>query len=148
ELWQLAPASIATHVWSVSFLRSCLENNIVLPYHTVPHESAVDVSQPLKKVEQFIFDLLSYSDANGLMIVAREEEYAPVKSTKGIYSIEAAKAALTRLYHRWLLQAGAVYEGSPKEYLIEISPLFALNEKELEIKISAGRCIHDKMVLR
>ena len=146
-LWRTAPASIATHVWSIAFLKRCLKNKVVLPYHVVPHNVPVGAPQPLRKVEQFIFDLLLHSRANGLMIIARKDEYAPVKTVQGIYSIDSAKLALSCLYNNWLLKAGAVLEEGKGECIVEVSPLFALNAKELGSKIPTGFPIHHNMVL-
>lgn len=147
SFWHKTPASIGTYMWRISFLMRCVEMRASLPFHVLPHRSSIQFPKPLLKLEQFAFDLMSYSPNNGVVVVARDEEYAPVKEKKGRYSLEAGRAALARLYSNWLVKAGATLPVGDRECIVEISPRFALNYKELKSKISSGLLIQPGMVL-
>lgn len=145
--WNTVPANVGTHVWSISFLVRCLKNNVTLPFHVVSHSIPSEAPKPLKKIERFIFDLLPYSSKKGLMIVAGEEECALIRTKQGIHSIDSGRSALIRLYYNWLIKAGAIPAESDKEWVVEISPKFALNYEELKSKIYPGFPIYHNMVL-
>ena len=142
------PASIGTHVWSISFVERCIKDGIQLPYHKVVyHDASVDLG-PLQKVEQFVFDLLAYTRKCGLLVVDRNREYAPVKTPKGLDSLESARKTLSELYISWLEEAGATRADSENvSCRIEISPLFAIGPDELKRKLSPGFTFGDGLVL-
>jgi UDP-N-acetylglucosamine/UDP-N-acetylgalactosamine diphosphorylase len=144
-VWDTAPASTGTFVWSISFLSQCVEKCINPPFYVLPCNLPANSNKPLYKIEQLVFDLLPYSSKSGLMVVRRNEEYAPIKTMSGIYSINSGKEALIRLYRGWLEKAGVVAE--EKDYVVEISPKYALNYQELELKIYPGFHIYNNMVL-
>lgn len=145
--WHKVPGSIGTYLWRISFLMRCVEREVSLPFHVLPHRPPMQFPKPLIKIEQFAFDLMPYSPNNGVVVVAREEEYAPVKKKEGLYSLETARAALARLYYHWLVRAGATPSTNDRECLVEISPRFALSYKELQPKVSSGLLIQPGMVL-
>lgn len=147
--WHKVPANIGTHIWNVSLIEKCIKEGIQLPYHVVPHHGAINAPAPLQKVEQFIFDLLVHASATGLVIVARDEEYAPVKSMTGTDSLESGRKALSRLYCNWLDQAGAILlVPEERNCRVEISPLYALYADDLRKKLPLGFKYGDGLVLQ
>ncbi len=61
------------------------------------------------------------------MEVIRKEEFSPVKNKDGSDSPQTARADMINLHRRWLKRAGI---NTAPETVIEISPLFALDEDE------------------
>jgi UDP-N-acetylglucosamine/UDP-N-acetylgalactosamine diphosphorylase len=146
--WDTVPACMGTYVFSISFLLNCIKNNVVLPYYPLPYNKLDRDAPSLKKVEQFVCDLLPYSTKSCLIVVDREKERAPVKTKTGTYSVESGKRALASLYYNWLIKAGAIPQDNNDVDVLEISPRFALNYKELQSKISPGFPIYNNMVLQ
>jgi len=144
--WHTVPANSGTHVWSVSFLERCLKEGIQLPYYSVYHRLSGDTELPLRKVEQFVFDLLPHARTSGLVVVSRAEEYAPIKLTSGDDSVEFARLALLRLYRNWLDRAGAIPKGV--DCRIEVSPFYALDADDVFTKLPRGFCYQDGLVLK
>lgn len=143
--WHTLPASIATHVWSISFLERCLFEHYCLPYHIVPHHVSKHTDTPLYKLEQFVFDLMALSKTSGIVIVERDDEYAPVKTLRGADSLDAAQRALSHLYQRWLMLAGAKSQG--KVHKVEISPLWALFADDVKDRLPHGFEYDEGLVL-
>lgn len=146
-LGKIFPASIATHVWSIAFLDRCMREGIELPYHIIEQSNSFDAPKPIRRLEQFIFDLFPYARRNELFVVRREDEFAPVKQKEGLYSLDNARKTLNRCYLKWMRDAGAVNRDFGKECVIEIRPSFALDFQELKAKISPGFKYGDKLVL-
>lgn len=149
DWWHTVPANIGTHIWSVSFIERCVKEGVQLPFHVAPHNIAIGAPKPLHKVEQFVFDLLDYAVTAGIITVARDEEYAPVKNSTGPGSLESGRKALSRLYRGWLSRAGAVSAVVEEtDCLVEISPFYALNADDLRKKLPPGFRYTDGLVLQ
>ena len=93
-----------------------------------------------RKFERFIFDALPVADACAFVEVQRETEFCPVKNAEGPDSPATVREALQRQWLGWLQQAGARFEmpsdlSSP---IVEISPLFATNARELAERVEPG----------
>ncbi|MBI1926073.1 UTP--glucose-1-phosphate uridylyltransferase [Candidatus Poribacteria bacterium] len=142
---QKYPANTGSMLFSLSFLERC-SKDCSLPWHKISHRLPGSRGSYFLKPEQSIFDLLPYAKTSGLVIVSREDEYAPVKQMSGNDSLEAAKSALVNLYRRWLDQAGAIPEHENCQ--VEISPLYALDAFEVQEKIHRGFRYNDGLVLR
>ncbi len=142
------PASIGTHVFNTSFLDACFRNGVQLPYHKVQHRGVYDAPAPFQKVEQFIFDLMSFAPRIGLVQSDRNNCYYIVKRRYGLNSLEEGKKALSQLYMRWLKEAGAV-SATPDEsqYNVEISPFYALSAKDMYQKLTKGFCYRNGLLL-
>jgi len=98
--------------------------------HVDAHGKRVTPAQPNGyKLEMFAMDTLP--DAERVVILAcdRAAEFAPVKNPEGVDSVLSARAMMTALFRRWLVAAGAKVVGDPA---IEISPLFALDARDLD----------------
>lgn len=152
------PGNIAVHVISLSFIQRLNLRGFALPYHLAVKD--VEVLLPDGKgkkmtgwkFETFVFDAIPFARKTCCLEVIREEEFAPVKNPKGSDSPETARAALSNLHRSWLKEAGA--ELAPKAQ-VEISPLCAMDEKELikklkgqKLVISEETYIDDSMVFR
>jgi UDP-N-acetylglucosamine/UDP-N-acetylgalactosamine diphosphorylase len=136
RLWAGSPA---THIFDVGFLERMTADPQGLPLHVARKKvSHVGEPEPQKenalKFERFIFDVLPKAERWVLLEAAREEEFAPVKNAEGDDSPATAKAALVAQAHRWLIAAGAKPEGD-----VEISPLVALEARDLKGKVSPGQ---------
>lgn len=137
--------SIAIHVFKREFLEQESEG-AKLPYHLafkkIPHidenGNMIDPETPNGyKFEMFIFDALQDAERAVIMEVDRSEEFSPVKNMTGVDSAATAKIDLINYYRRMLEQADFVFppDFSPEKFLIEISPLFALDAADLKKKI-------------
>ena len=138
------PVNLGTYIWSLEFLVRCIEQGIQLPLIVTPLKLKSWEGKILK-AEQLIFDLLDYTHASGFVVVDREQHYGVVKYETGEDSLESARDQLNRMYLNWLSSAGAVTQD--QEARIEISPLFALDQKELVSKIKPGFRFHDGLIL-
>jgi UDP-N-acetylglucosamine/UDP-N-acetylgalactosamine diphosphorylase len=124
----------AIHIFSLPFIQRINDHGFALPYHCARKNtdiidrngkpSCLDVW----KFETFVFDAIPLSGRACCMEIAREEEFAPVKNKDGSDSPETARSAMIDQYRNWLKKAGVYVE---PEAVIEISPLFALDEEEL-----------------
>lgn len=139
------PIWTGTMIWSVSFLERCARNGIALPYHIVGHVEPGE-DRPLRRVEQFIFDLLMHSRSTGVVVGSRDREFAMIKTTSGPDSLENARAALTGLYQRWFMELGAIPDGTVKS--LEIGARFALSADELALQLPKDFRYRDGLVLR
>jgi UDP-N-acetylglucosamine/UDP-N-acetylgalactosamine diphosphorylase len=130
--------NIAIHMISLSFVERMNREGFALPYHRALKEveglGAGGRSEKMTglKFETFVFDAIPLAKKSICMEVPREEEFAPVKNQAGPDSPDTARQAMTNLFTRWLIGAGAkVFPGVQ----VEISPLFALDKNELKEKL-------------
>lgn len=136
RLWAGSPA---IHIFDVGFLERMTGDAEGLPLHVarkkVPHVGDPDPKKEnALKFERFIFDVLPKVDRWVLLEAAREDEFAPVKNAEGNDSPATARAAIGAQARRWLVSAGARPEGD-----VEISPLVALEARDLPGKVSPGQ---------
>jgi UDP-N-acetylglucosamine/UDP-N-acetylgalactosamine diphosphorylase len=140
---RFSSANIAIHMLKRNFVEDLAnQKGISLPYHIAVKEieclqeqQGALVHHTIKglKFEMFIFDALGCTQNSITLEVKREEEFAPVKNHDGLDSPETAKKALINLNKRWLQNAGKLPEDSD-DLIIEVSPLYALDEKEFQSK--------------
>lgn len=97
------------------------------------------------KLEQFIFDVFTYSPSTALFEVMREEEFAPVKNANGVTydTPDSARLMLLRLHSRWVVAAGGFLTHSVPLYMtgVEVSPMCSYAGENLEA-ICRGRTFH------
>jgi UDP-N-acetylglucosamine/UDP-N-acetylgalactosamine diphosphorylase len=139
-----APMYSGTTVWSVAFLRRCLQAGIELPFHIVRHVEPGRHAR-LWKAEHFVFDLLLHSTSTGVVLGDRREEYAAIKGWAGPDSLAAARTALTARHRDWLSRAGAI--GPAEVARLEIRPTYALTAEELRQRLSLPFSYVDGMLL-
>jgi len=131
----------AIHAFSLAFLERLKRDGIDLPYHIAhkPVPCLNDDGAPVEpddknanKFEQFIFDALPEA-ATALVVEAdRDREFNPVKNAEGKDSPATSRDAMIRLHRQWLQDAGAeVADG----VVVEISPLYALDARQLAAKL-------------
>jgi UDP-N-acetylglucosamine/UDP-N-acetylgalactosamine diphosphorylase len=84
------------------------------------------------KFERFIFDVLLVAERALVVETDRATEFNPLKNSEGTHSPEDVRQRTSRLYARWLREAGReVPDGTP----VEISPLFALDAPECAARL-------------
>ena len=136
----------AIHVLSLSFVERLNSHGFALPYHRA--HRTIDTLGPAGpekiegwKFETFVFDAIPLAKKALCMEVKREEEFSPVKNSEGVDSPETARAAMVDLAKTWLRKAGITPEPGA---LVEISPLFALNEEAFARKVREAGIIPAK----
>ncbi len=139
--------NLAIHMFDIRFVERLNEKGHSLPFHiaekAVPflNEEGKLVKPAEKnglKFEKFVFDALPRARRTVILEVNRDEEFAPVKNARGSDSPETARTLMIQLYADWLERAGIEVPRRPDgrvRGLIEINPLFALDEEELKGKI-------------
>ena len=132
--------SIAIHLIDRDFADR-MANSGDLPFHQahkkVPFVNEkgekIDPSEPNAfKFEKFIFDALPLARNPLILETLREEEFSPVKNATGVDSAESCRQDQVAQFVRWLAGAGAELPAAAneKDFLLEISPLFATNARE------------------
>jgi len=139
--------SIAIHVISMPFAEQAAQDADFLPWHiarkryeTFGSDGKPTVLDECCKFERFVFDALPLADACAFVEVRRDTEFAPVKNAEGEDTPAAARSAMQRMWLQWLRAAGVAVD-IPKDLsqpIIEVSPLFAMDEEELKKRIEPG----------
>ncbi len=153
KLWA---GSIAVHVFTLDFLKRSSQSADALPFHRankvvsfVDHDGTqVTPAQPNAiKFERFIFDLLPSANNAIVCEVAPEDGFCALKNAPPATSEteEHVKAAISSLHSRWLEAVGATVEPGTQ---IEINPLFAVDQKELENRVNRGTTFNQPTYLK
>ena len=150
--------SIAIHLINVSFVEN-IETSAKLPWHVakkkIPYISEnAELTSPSEnngiKFETFVFDAIPMVSNTVTMEVDREEEFAPVKNGTGVDSAESCRQLLSNRFAKWLEAAGHNVQrdkNGNSTIMIEISPLFALDEAEFVKKCPSDVEVKDGMIL-
>ena len=150
--------SIAIHLLRVDFIED-IGGQAKLPWHVakkkIPYLNQAGVRvKPEEnngiKFETFVFDALPMVKTTITMEVTREEEFAPVKNASGVDSAESCRQLLSNRFAKWLEKAGHKVdkkENGDSKAMIEVSPLFALDEEEFVNKCPQDIEIKDGMIL-
>lgn len=143
--WIFWAGNTAIHVVRLSFFDRLTADGCQLELHLahkkMPHlnhdgELVEPTEANAYKFERFIFDALPLAE-NALIVEGdREREFNPVKNATGSDSPETSQAALNRIARDWLAAAG---QSVSSEQSIELSPLVALNAKELQLAFQKGQ---------
>ena len=137
--------SIAVHIFKTDFLERTSDQAEALPFHrahkVVPYMDqdgtrVTPESPNAIKFERFIFDLLPWAENAIVCEVAPEDGFCAVKNAPPAASEtpEHVKAAILDLHHRWIQQSG----GQREDASIEISPFFAVDQRQLAEKLASG----------
>lgn len=132
--------SIAIHVISLDFARSVVakDSEVTLPFHRADKKIPfVDDSGETQKpdtpngvkFEMFVFDAIPFAKNPLIIETTRLHDFSPVKNAEGVDSPESCKADQDKLFRGWLAAAGVEIPENFNEP-IEISPLYAVSEKE------------------
>ena len=150
--------SIAIHLINVSFVEE-IGTSAKLPWHVakkkIPYIAGnAELINPTKnngiKFETFVFDAIPMVKNTVTMEVDREEEFAPVKNSTGIDSAESCQQLLSNRFAKWLEAAGHNVprdENGNSTIMIEVSPLFAIDEAEFIKKCPSDVEVKDGMIL-
>jgi UDP-N-acetylglucosamine/UDP-N-acetylgalactosamine diphosphorylase len=132
-------ANTAIHMLKRSYIEKLTrDQGFALPYHIAVKDidclaaqggALVPVTGTGIKFEMFIFDALAFAQNPVTMLVRREEEFSPVKNSDGGDSPQTAQQAMIRLFTRWL-KSSAKAPPCPDSLVLEVSPLYALDEAE------------------
>ncbi len=145
--------SIAIHALRVSFIeRLNAGGELKLPWHRaekkVPYVdeagNPVNPESPnAVKLEQFVFDAIPLANNPIVYETDRAEEFSPVKNAEGADSPATSRRDQIRRAARWLTAAGwtVPMKGDDPDAILEISPLYAVNEKQLRAKLTNPRTI-------
>lgn len=136
--------SIAIHIFSVDFIDRITTENLQLPYHVankkIPYYDyeTNTIIKPEKpngiKLEQFVFDAIPMAKNAIFYETIREDEFAPLKNKDGEDSIQTCKEGISKLFKKWLKNSNINFDNENKS-IVEISPLFAVNEEQFASKI-------------
>lgn len=138
--------SIAIHVMDLAFLRRMADSADSLPFHVarkkIAHvNDAGEIVKPSEpngiKFERFIFDLLPQAKNAIVVEVDPRDHFAPLKNASGAASDtpETVREGIASQHRRWLQAAGVEVSD---DTLVEICPLYALDEAEVKEKFEAG----------
>jgi UDP-N-acetylglucosamine/UDP-N-acetylgalactosamine diphosphorylase len=128
----------AIHVLNLAFIKTLNEKGFALPYHCANKQ--VEIIRPdgsseavdVWKFESFVFDAIPLAERTSCMEVDRAEEFSPVKNKSGPDSPSTARESMVSLHKGWLRAAGI---SIPHRFLVEVSPLFALDKEEFTGKL-------------
>jgi UDP-N-acetylglucosamine/UDP-N-acetylgalactosamine diphosphorylase len=136
---RFASANTAIHMLKRSFIEKLTQGQgSALPCHiavkdieclAVQGGTLMPMTGKGIKFEMFIFDALGFAKRSVTMQVKREEEFSPVKNFDGVDSPKTAKRAMIQLFTQWLKNSGKA-PLCPDDLVIEVSPLYALDEAE------------------
>ena len=149
--WIFWAGNTAIHVFSLTFLEHLTTGGGQLELHvarkSVDHIDATGqlmASSELNanKFERFIFDALPLASTALIVEGHREREFNPVKNAEGNDSPATSRTALSRIGREWLATAG---HSVPETATVEISPLTALDAKELGSRLADGRVTVDQL---
>lgn len=131
--------SIAIHMLSTKFLQRIADD---LPWHIankkVEHISTetgktVKPSEPNAcKFERFVFDVLMFAATPLIVETLREEEFAPIKNSKGADSPSTSHHLQQQRAANWLKARGVQV---PESAVVEISPLSGSTPEDLETEL-------------
>jgi UDP-N-acetylglucosamine/UDP-N-acetylgalactosamine diphosphorylase len=149
RLWA---GSTAIHAFDLQFLERMAAAADALPFHIarkkVPYlDDSGRLVEPAApnalKFERFIFDLLPAAERAIVVEVDAAEHFAPVKNAPGEPrdTPESVQAQMIALHRRWLEAAGAKVA---RDAVVEISPLFALDEWEVRGRIGPGTVVEGR----
>lgn len=153
---RFSSANIAIHMLNRNFVEKlCVDNKFSLPYHTAIKEIEcldikADAHTPNKikgiKFEMFIFDALRFAKRSVTLEVSRQEEFSPVKNKAGADSAETARSAMISLHTKWLKDSSKA-KSIADNFIVEISPLYALDEQSFREKFTMSGQIASPLYL-
>eukprot|EP00249_Psilotum_nudum_P004804 c18299_g1_i1 orf=181-1626(+) len=139
--------NVCMHMFSLAFLADVTEELEKDSIYHVAEKKIPSVEGTLEgiKLEQFIFDSLSYASSVALFEVLREEEFAPIKNANGanVDTPDTARMLLLNLHTRWVITAGGFITHSVPLHTtgVEVSPLCSYAGEGLE-EICRNRTLH------
>jgi UDP-N-acetylglucosamine/UDP-N-acetylgalactosamine diphosphorylase len=135
----------AIHAFSMEFIKHINHKGYAVPFHCarktveIKDNKGSSINTDTWKFETFVFDTIPLAERTCCMEIVRHEEFSPIKNKDGVDSPETARIAMSNLHRSWLEDAGIKV---PPGAQVEISPLFALDKKELEEKVKGKEQIN------
>jgi len=150
----------AIHVISVDFVERLNAHYDEFPWH-VAHKKVPcldDTGALVKpdrpnayKFETFVFDALKFvSHPPVALEIRREGEYTPTKQPEGVNSVAASRQSMANYWGGWLEKAGWTVPrdaGGHVAVPVEISPVFALTEREFLERAPEPRTVNSGVVI-
>lgn len=132
------PSNAAIHLISLDFVQRVYDHYENFPWHCshkkIPYidaEGTLVKPDELNgfKFETFIFDSLEYAKKENIALeISRVGEMTPTKQMTGKGSVEEARIDMSAYWGKWITAAGCTRDLT--NVVVEISPQFALDEKE------------------
>jgi UDP-N-acetylglucosamine pyrophosphorylase len=133
--------NISIHLFRYDFVEQHADAEI--PYHVASKrmdyvDSAGNLMRPKApnayKLERFIFDFFPLASKLTVLMMKREEEFAPVKNKEGEDSPASARDLILMLHKKWMIDAGIPAE-QLQSRAIEIPPLLSYSGEGLSAEI-------------
>jgi UDP-N-acetylglucosamine/UDP-N-acetylgalactosamine diphosphorylase len=136
--------NICNHYYTLDFLKDVVLPKLgnmyhiarkKIPYYDEGNRSTVTpTTNNGIKLESFIFDVFPFAAQMAVLDVLREEEFAPVKNAPGSSSDspETARAYISKLAKKWVVNAGGILKGGSDESISEVAPLTSYGGEGLE----------------
>ena len=149
-------ANIAVHMINRKFVEKLnQQDGFSLPWHfAIKNIECLQaganglVEKEIKgiKFELFIFDALAFACRPVTMEVERMEEFAPVKNRTGVDSPDTAQKAMISRHLNWLKSSGEI-QNIPDDLIVEVSPLYAIDEEMFRKKFTASTSLYSPLYL-
>jgi UDP-N-acetylglucosamine/UDP-N-acetylgalactosamine diphosphorylase len=149
-------ANIAIHMIKRTFIEQLTQDErFSLPYHVavkdiecleIENDRLVPQTRKGLKFEMFVFDALGFTTRSVTMQVNRDEEFSPVKNFDGADSPQTARQAMASRFTRWIKQSGKA-ANIPEDLMVEVSPLFALDESEFIQKFVSSTALSSPLYI-
>ena len=153
---KLGAGSVAIHVIGRRFIEALTTGDLRLPFHAarkdIPAYRDEAPAAPIKgtKFETFVFDAMPLAQRTMVMLVPREDEFAPIKNREGEDSPETSRRAQADQFARWLEAAGFAVPRDDRGNApagLEISPLVADGPEALRSLGSRIGAVRDGLCL-
>lgn len=147
--------NIAIHLFDRGFVESlgaCSKQDS-LPYHKaikkIPYVDSSGMNQVPKKengikFEMFVFDALVKAEKSIIIESLRNDNFSPIKNSKGVDSLDTCKEDLLQQSLRWLEACGLLLDNK-KRKKIEINYRFAMDKDDF---IHQWSCLKNKPALK
>jgi len=153
---RFSSANTAIHMLKRGFIEKLTQDRgFALPHHiavkdieclNVRDSVLMPAAEKGIKFELFVFDALAFAQNPVTMLVNREEEFSPVKNFDGVDSPQTAQQAMIQLFTRWLKNSAKAVP-CPDNLVLEISPLYALDEAEFREKFTPPPALSSPLYL-
>ncbi len=150
--------NMAAHIFNLDFISRLHTEKLHLAFHkTEKTVEFIDHRGELVRPTEpncfefncRIYDALWSAEKSCVVYADREAEFSPIKQMGGESSSLSAQRDLSQLYAGWLERCGVEFTGKAGEVapMVEISPLYALNETELKSRSDLPGEITDDILL-
>ena len=150
--------NMAAHIFNLDFIARIHSEKLHLSFHkTEKTVEFIDRRGELVRPTEpncyefscCIYDALWSAEKSCIVYADREAEFSPIMQMGGESSSLSAQRDLSKMYAGWLQRCGVEFTGKAREVppMVEISPLYALNEAELKSRSDLPGEITDDILL-